>query len=365
MKAAAAVLRDFGKPLDITEIEVVPLEPGEVLVKVLEAGVCGSDVHIWRGNDPRVPLPIIPGHETVGEVLETAGAVCDLHGRPLEPGDVVAWERSITCGRCWYCAVTKEPWLCETRRVYGINYPASERPYLVGGYARMVHLLAGMSFIKLDDRIDRRIAAAAVCSGATAAHSIELARIRPGDAAVVIGPGPLGLFVTAFAAASGAGAVIVLGTKADAERLRLARELGSTDTLEVDSTEAHDRRERILDATGGIGAEVVFECAGRVDAAAEGLKLVAKGGKLLVVGIATPVGDWPVSVYEDVSRRNVAIQGARHLVQALALTRKVPALSKLVTHSFALEDATRALEATGAHEIIKGVIEPTRWPRPA
>jgi len=363
MKAVAAVLRKFGEPLDLSEIEVVPLERGEVLVKVVAAGVCGSDVHIWRGNDPRVPLPLIPGHETVGEVLETGGPVRDLHGEELHAGDVITWERSITCGKCWYCVVAKQPGLCESRRVYGINYPANERPYLVGGYAEMTHLTAGMSYIKLDADTDRRVAAAAVCSGATAAHAIELAQIQPGDAVVVAGPGPLGLFVTAYAAAAGAGTLIVLGTKADAERLALARKLGATDTLKVDASTPEERRERIFEATHGIGAQIVFECAGRVDAAGEGLRLVAKGGKLVVVGIATPVGEWPVSVYEDVSRRNVCIQGvwvsdARHLVQALWLVGKRQALSEIITRSFGLDEATLALETMAAREVTKAVIEP-------
>jgi len=363
MKARAAVLREFNKPLELTDVEVCPLEPGEILVKVLAAGVCGSDVHIWKGNDPRVPLPLIPGHENVGEVVETGGRVSDIYGDELKPGDTITWERSVTCGRCWQCTVAKEPGLCATRRVYGISYSAAERPFLVGGYAEMIHLRADMKPLKIADDADRRLVAAAGCAGATAAHAIELAQIQPGDSVVVAGPGPVGLFVTAFAAAAGAGELIVLGARGDAARLDLARELGATDTMEVDTSTPEERRERVMEATRGVGARRVFECAGRVAAAAEGLKLVGRGGKLLLVGIATPVGDWPVSVYEDISVKNVGVQGVwvsdtRHLAHALALVAKKPALGKIITKSFPLDDATEALETMAAREVTKAVIEP-------
>jgi len=100
MEARAAVLAQFDEPLQMRNFPLVPLAEGEVRVKITCAGVCGSDVHMWRGEDPRTPLPMILGHEGVGEVAEIAGEKTDLFGRPLHEGDPVLWERGVMCGEC-------------------------------------------------------------------------------------------------------------------------------------------------------------------------------------------------------------------------------------------------------------------------
>jgi len=213
VKAKAAVLEQFDTPLAIREFEVQPLAAGEALIKITAAGVCGSDVHMWHGNDPRTPLPIILGHEGVGEIADLGGERLDLLGRPLRPGDKVMWERGAMCGHCYYCVVRKQPSLCPHRKTYGISFSCAEPPHLRGCYAEYLHLQSTAHFLRIDDDIDPAVLVAASCSGATAAHAIELSRIRPGDAVLVVGPGPLGLFAVAMALKAGASRVDVVGTE--------------------------------------------------------------------------------------------------------------------------------------------------------
>ena len=137
MRARALVLEKFGQPLVLKEFELPEPGPGEVLTRINAAGVCGSDLHMWHGKDPRTPLPIILGHEGVGEVVKSGEGVLDAGGCPVSPGDPIVWERSLTCGECYFCNRGEE-YLCPNRKVYGINIGSSEPPHLSGNYADYV-----------------------------------------------------------------------------------------------------------------------------------------------------------------------------------------------------------------------------------
>src|SRR5437660_8327315 len=123
----AAVLARFQAPLEIREYPV-PEEvgPGEALVRVEIAGICGTDVHLWLGQ-LQIPIPVILGHETVGrvEALGT-GLVADWRGQPLATGHRVTWASSMVCGECFYCRVKLQPTRCVARRAYGISYCADD-----------------------------------------------------------------------------------------------------------------------------------------------------------------------------------------------------------------------------------------------
>lgn len=363
MTSKAAVLERFNEPLVMREFPVSPLAGQEVLVRILAAGVCGSDVHMWRGKDPRTPLPLILGHEGVGEVAEIGGKKEDVLGRRLKVGDVVMWERGIMCGRCYYCVIKKQPALCTQRKTYGISVSCKEPPHLQGCYAESIHLLAGAHAIRLDGEVDAATLVAASCSGATAAHTVELCDIKQGDTVVVQGPGPLGLFVVAFAVDRGA-EVHVFGVAADRKRLQFCREFGAAGTVVVEETTEDERREYVLQATQGRGANVVIDCTGVAGAMREGLGMAAPYGVYALPGIATPVGEVPLRLYEEVARKNVRIQGVwvsdtSHLYQAIRLVRggRFP-FERLVTHRFSLETATAALETMERREAIKAVLIP-------
>lgn len=366
MKGRAAVLAKFNEPLEIREYPLQPLAEGEVRVQIEAAGCCGSDVHMWCGRDPRTPVPIILGHEGVGRIHETGGEKKDLLGRTLKPGDRVMWERGIMCGKCYMCVVEKKPFMCLTRQTYGISVGCEEPPHFRGCYGEYLHVKAGCHFYKIESDIDSAILVQASCSGATAAHAIEEAAIRPGETVCIQGPGPLGNFALAYAQRSGATQTIVIGTAADAHRLELAKEFGATHTLTIaEGTTTEERAEFVKSVTGGRGADVVMECTGSPRAFAEGLQLVAPLGRYICPGVATPEGEVSMRIFEDLVRKNVRVVGVwvsdtSHLVRSIRLVEAggFP-FEKLVDHRTDLEGATEALGMMRDRKIMKAVILPS------
>ena len=129
MSVRAAVLREFEQPLEVREYPDPEAGPGEAIVRVTMAGICGTDVHLWLGQLP-IPKPVILGHETVGVIEQLGeGLQKDWRGDPLQVGDRVCWASSIACGECFYCRVKAQPTRCLTRKAYGISYNADEAPH--------------------------------------------------------------------------------------------------------------------------------------------------------------------------------------------------------------------------------------------
>ncbi len=360
----AMVMEGFNKPLVLKDFKVPKREKGQVLIKMEAAGVCGSDVHMWNGNDPRTPLPIILGHEGIGRIDEIDDGACDIFGTKLNPGDLVMWDRGVTCGKCYYCTIKEEPSLCPNRKTYGINMSCSKLPYLNGNYGQYLMLMPGTKIMKIDKDIDPAVLVSAGCAGATSAHTNELHGIKPGDTVIVQGPGPVGLFSLAFSIASGASKTLVTGMKEDKVRLNLAKEFGAHETMVVDEMNFDERIQFTNDLTKGLGADHVIDTTGSAHALKEGIKMVGKCGTYSLPGIAVPVGEIPISFYEDVALKNVRIQGVwvsdtRHTYEAiqLVLTGRFP-FEKLITHRYSLEDANKALEVMEKKEAIKAVLVP-------
>ena len=356
----AMVLEEFGQPLVEREFPVPELEPGAVLLRVRAAGICGSDLEITRGDDPRVPLPLIPGHEALGQIAATNGPKVDLFGEPLAEGDWVAFNRGLTCGCCPQCVIQQEPALCVDRRTYGISVSSTEPPHLNGCYAEMVYLRPQTELIKLPPDAEPYWLVAATCSGATAAHAIELSKIQPADVVVIIGPGPLGLYAAAFAFQNGADQVIVIGTGRSPQRLQLAETFGCVPVSTMHSS-VEDRLELVWGYTHGRGAAVVVDCAGTAGTVTEALGLVATGGTVALPGAAIPVSGMTLDPYE-LSRRQIRLQGVwtsnvRHLHQALVLanSRRYP-LDALVTHVLPLAQANEGLALLRDKQAIKVVL---------
>lgn len=355
------VLEAFNRPLVKRDL-TVDLLGGEAVVRLAAAGVCGSDVHMQRGEDPRTPLPLILGHEGVGYLEVVPEGLRDVAGRALAEGDLVLWNRGVSCGHCYFCAVKRTPSLCPHRKVYGINVTSGRYPHLNGCYAERIVLSPGTDFVKVDsERIsDPAVLVAAACSGATMAHGFELARPELGDVVVVQGPGPLGLFAVAFALRHGASKVVAIG--GSEVRLRMADRFGAA-TLNRRTTTEEERREFIQSLTAGRGADLVVEAAGSPEAVAEGLRLVRRGGTYLSVGIAVPAGTVPVDPFQ-LNLQNIRFQGVwvsdtRHVAEAADLVTAQPEVfSQLVTHRFPLGEANAALQAMAGRECVKAVLVP-------
>lgn len=358
--ARAMVLEEFGQPLVLREIPLPELEPGAVLLRLQASGICGSDLDIVAGDDPRVPVPLIPGHEGIGEIAAINGPRTDIFGEPLTPGDLIAFDRGVPCGYCPWCTLHGEPALCPHRKTYGISLSAAEWPYLNGCYADHVYLRPEIRIIKLPPDADPQGLVAATCSGATAAHAVELAGIQPAGVVVVFGPGPLGLFAAAFAFQRGADQVVIIGTGRSPRRLELAEAFGCV-PVSLNHTSFEDRLELVRGYTHGFGAQAVIDCAGTASSVTESLALAAPGATVTIPGVAIPLPDLTLDPYV-LSRRQIRLQGVwtsntRHLHQALTLanSRRYP-LDALVTHVLPLEQANEGLQLLRDKQAIKVVL---------
>ena len=362
MESKAMVLDTFNQPLLMRTFPIPRLNEGEILVKIEAAGVCGSDVHMWEGRDPRIQLPMIPGHEGVGEIVELNGEKRDVHGIPLKVGDKVLWSRGVTCGHCYFCKVKMEPSLCPHRWVYGIHTSCIEPPYLTGNYAEYLPLVKEVDFFKIESDIDLQTLVSASCSGATAAHAFDLSEMTPGDSVLIQGVGPLGIFAVAFARSFGASQVIAIG--GTEERLKMCKAFGSTLTLNRHKLSEKERKEAMMEITQGRGVDIAFEMAGEPDAMKESISLVRTGGACISAGFGEPHGTIELDCFYDIGRKNLRLQGVwvsevRHTHMALQLMlSRMEDFKKLITHTFPLARANEAIRAMKTREAVKAVLLP-------
>jgi len=362
---AAAVLVEYEKPLEQRRYPVPKeLAPGEVLVRVEMAGICGTDVHLWLGQ-LTIPLPVILGHETVGRVEQIgAGLGTDWRGAPVSVGDRITWASSIVCGECYYCRIKRQPTRCLFRKAYGISYCADQQPHLRGGYAEYILLRSGTAIFRIPDSLQPESILGAGCALTTALHGLERAPVRLGDVVVIQGTGPVGLAVLALARESGAAKVIVIG--GPAHRLELARQFGADEVISIENEKNADARRKLaLEYTGDYGADVVIECVGHPSAVAEGFDLCRDGGTYLVLGQYANAGNVPINPH-TITRKQLSVVGSwgfepRHVDQALKLLEATEWKHRFageVTHRFALQQASEALETVRQCRSGKAVIVP-------
>lgn len=283
------MLSEYGKPVDVRELKVPPLEDDAILVRVAAATMCGTDVHIADGqlDGPQLArLPLVLGHEIIGTIVALGRERrTDALGRPLSEGDLIAWSYAF-CDRCYWCTIVKQPTLCANRRMYGWG-PCDTAPFLTGGFSEYAYVMPRCRAIKVPSGLAAPLAASATCALRTAIHVFEaIGALRASDTVVVQGTGPVGLYAVAHALASGVQRVVAIG--APAQRLAIAHRWGADTVIDIAATSPEDRREMVLSLTEGRGADVVVECAGVAEAFSEALDLTRRGGKVAVVGASDP-----------------------------------------------------------------------------
>lgn len=368
--AKAAVMTDFNKPLVVREFPLPDrLAAGDVLVKVTLAGMCGTDVHLHKGQ-LKVPLPLIMGHETVGEVVEIGGEAEDWLGEPLQQGDRVSWTVGRTCGTCRYCRLYRIPSRCLNRKAYGVNTPCDVSPHFLGGYGQYHHLAAGTAIFKLGGRAARpddlpsEAVIGAGCALVTCVHGYEKMPLRWAESVVIQGAGPVGLAALALASDAGARPIIVIGGPRD--RLERCRRFGADVVIDIDEVRDPDKRRGIvLEHTNGLGADAVVECVGHPSAVAEGWHLARDGGRYLVLGQYCDAGPIPLNPHL-ITKKELEVYGSygsepHHWAKALSFLRDRRArypFHELITHRFGLEQVNEALEAVANWQTGKAVICP-------
>ena len=331
--------------LRIDEIPTPQAGPGQVLLRVLSVGVCGSGVHYFLDGgigDDHVQEPFVIGHEFSARVAALGPGV---DGPPV--GTRVAVEPAISCQRCEMC-LTGHPNLCE-------NILFCSTPPTEGALREYMAHPAALCF-PLPDEIDDDEGAVLEPLG-IALHAVALAKLRPGDTIAILGSGPIGLLTLQVARMSGARAAYV--TDLVPERLAMAQTLGATATLRADQG---DPVAWIMEQTNGRGVDVAFETAWADETVTQAAEVARRGGKLIMAGI--PRDDRALFPAHAVRRKGLTIKYVRRMKhtyeRAIALVRDGQIdVKRLVTHRFSLEQAAEAYQLVASYQdgVIKAIIQ--------
>lgn len=329
MPTMTAALLAGPRIIEVKDIDVPAPEPGGVLVRVRQCGVCGSDLHFYRGDLP-LPPGTCMGHEIGGEVAEVGSEV-----QGFQPGDRVCVEPLLVCGKCQYCR-SGEYQLCRQRQLLGTPLP--------GGFAPYVQVPAYCVY-RLPDAVDFE-AGSLVEPLAVAVHGLRLAGLSVGERVLVLGAGTIGLMSVLVAREMGATLIAACGRYGHQREAALA--LGADSAVE-DSEEA-------LAGLSGSAWESPFDLVveavgGHADTLARAVNLARVGGRVAVLGLFTqPVTFNAMSVMVKETQLVGAITYGRAGTRSdfdLALdiaARRAPALRGLVTHRFPLERTGEAFE---------------------
>jgi threonine dehydrogenase-like Zn-dependent dehydrogenase len=363
--ARAAVLVATNQPLEIHDVQVPDkLEHGSILVKTTSATICGSDVHDWlgdRGDLTRLRFPRILGHEMVGRIVQFGeGEPRDSVGAPLEEGDRIIWTHSY-CGRCYNCTIEQEITICLNQKTYSRSWLPTEYPYLTGGWAEYCYVMPGSGRVKVPDEVPDELASAAACAFRTVTQGFDrLGELDDRHSIVIQGSGPLGLFSTAIAAKSGPHEVIVIGSPT--HRLDIARKWGATHTINIDEVrDPAQRREMILAWTEGMGPDCVVEVSGAPTAFSEGVDMVRRGGRYVLIGQSSE----PATIIpSQIVRKHVNIIGnasgsVRHYYRALQFIKNNSrrfSWHDMISNHYPLEQINEAMEGMRAWKEVKPAI---------
>ena len=353
-------------PLELRVVEAPRPQPGGAILEMVASEVCGTDVHLHHGRLAGVPYPIIPGHVSVGRVLETHGALKDAEGHDVGVGRLVTFYDVFgTCGACWHCLVAKAATRCPQRKVYGITTGLDEG--ILGGWSERIEIKPGVRLLPLPDGLAVEEFMGGGCGLPTGFHAVERAGIALGDTVVVQGSGPVGLNAAIFAQLAGALRVLVIG--APRARLEQAKRLGAEEVLDVTLTPDPAARARwVRDRSSGRGADVVIEASGNPQAVVEGFEMLRDAGRYVVVGQYTDAGDVTFNPHRHVNRRHATLLGCwgyeyTHLHRSLLMMarhRERFSWSRLVSREYPLAEASRALADMEALAVVKALIRPAR-----
>jgi D-arabinitol dehydrogenase (NADP+) len=332
----------YDKPGSFTLEEVPTPQPGplEVLLRVIVAGVCGTDLHLHDGEfGPTYPLT--PGHEIVGEVVEIGESVTQL-----KVGDQVTFDNTASCGHCDECRRAR-PAFCRFILAQGVNAP--------GGFAEYVTADADRCFVVND--LDPEVAVFAE-PAACVVHGLDVLALKPGASVLLFGAGPTGLLLAQLLAKSGAGELTIAAPTA--AKLALASTRGADHILQI--ARGGEFTAELLEQTGGVGFDVVIDATGALGVLENAISLTRTGGTVFIYGMTSEEAMLPISPYE-VFRRELIIKGS--FAQQFAFDRALSALrtgrintTDMVTHRFTLDQYGEALAAVADSSCIKAVIRP-------
>jgi alcohol dehydrogenase len=372
MKVRAAVLREMGlpapyaesRPLEVTEVELDPPGPGELLVRVRAAGLCHSDLSVIDGSRPRV-MPMALGHEAAGEVVGLGSGVTGF-----AEGDRVVLAFVPSCGECEPCRAGRAA-LCEpgaAANTAGTLLSGERRLHDPAGGTLHHHLgvsafsdhivVSERSAVKVDPEIPFDVAAlfgCAVLTGVGAA--VNSAHVQEGERVAVFGLGGVGLAALLGARLAGAGSIVAVDVVP--EKLELAKELGATDAVEAGETAVDQVRE----LTSG-GADKAIETVGSEKVLGDAYAATRRGGTTVTVGLPHPDKQLSIAAVSLVAEERT-LKGSylgscvpeRDLPRFFDLHRegKLP-VERLLTHRLALDEINEGFDRLASGRAVRQAV---------
>ena len=362
-KTAKVAMLTAPKKIEVKEYPIPEVGDNDILVRVEGCGVCGTDVHEWKG-DPFGLIPVTLGHEGTGEVIALGKNVkTDTAGNPIKVGDKLVTS-VISCGECQICrnhpATTN---LCDNQGVFGLIHHSDKNP-LTGWFA--THLLIsgkGATYFVVNDLdLKERMLLELACVCVHALKRASTTGLMNFNTKVLIqGLGPVGLVMIAVLRAAGINHIIAIdGTPM---RLEMAKRMGAKTTINFREYDTLEKRvEAVKAATNGNGADFAFQCTGAPPAAADIYSYIRRGGGLCEMGFFVNNGEYTVNPHFAMCNKEINLVGswdysAEDYPTTMAFLRQAREMNipikELITHSYPLDQLNEAMEMNISQQGIK------------
>jgi threonine 3-dehydrogenase len=346
MKTMKALVKAHARPgLWLQEVPIPELGINDVLIRVHKTGICGTDVHIYKWDDwaqRTIPVPMVVGHEFVGEVVEVGSNVNDFY-----PGDIVSAEGHVVCGRCRNCLAGRRH-LCKDTQGIGVNRPGAFAEYLAVPMSNVWHHRPG---------IDRDVAAIFDPFG----NAVHTALSFPvlGEDVLITGAGPIGIMAAAVAKHAGARFIVI--TDVNEYRLALARKMGATVALNVKQGNLRDAQKQLEMKEG---FDVALEMSGNPDALRDILDNLCHGGKIAMLGIpSAPIAiDWNKVVFNMITIKGIYGREMYETWYKMSVMLQSGLdIQPVITHRFVFQDFQKGFEVMLSGQSGKVVLD---WTQP-
>ena len=329
MKMKALVKKKAERGLWLDEVPVPEIAINEVLIKVLRTGICGTDLHIYKWDawaQRTIPVPMVVGHEFVGQIVEVGAMVKDFH-----PGDIVSGEGHVVCGHCRNCLAGRRH-LCKHTMGVGVNR--------AGAFAEYIALPMSNVWYH-DPHIPRDIQSIFDPFGNAVHTALQFDVL--GEDVLITGAGPIGIMAAAVVRHAGARHVVI--TDVNPYRLALARKMGVTLAVDARSTSLSDVQTQL-----GMreGFDVGLEMSGNPTAFRDMLANMCHGGKIAMLGIPseTMAIDWDKVIFNMLTIRG--IYGREMYETWYKMTVMLQSgldISPIITHRFPYQDFQQGFDA--------------------
>ncbi len=351
------------KKIEVKEFDIPALQDDDILIKVEGCGVCGTDVHEWKG-DPFGIIPVTLGHEGTGEIIALGKNVkTDTAGNPIKVGDKLVTS-VISCGECYVCrnhpANTN---LCDKQGVFGL-IPHNDANPFTGWFA--THLLIrgkGATYFVVNDLdLQERMLLELAC---VCVHALKRAQttglINFNSKVLIQGLGPVGLVMCSVLRAAGVNHIIAIdGTP---KRLEMAKKLGVKSVISFkDIPSLEERVKTVKKLANGVGVDFAFQCTGAPMAAKDIYEYIRRGGGLCEMGFFVNNGEYSVNPHFAMCNKEINLVGswdysADDYPTTMAFLRQAREMNipikELITHTFPLDKLNEAMEVNVAQQGIK------------